>query len=250
MINLKSDEEIKIMIEGGEKLKKAVGELLKKIEIGITTRHIDKLAEDLILKEGGKPSFKKVKGYYWTTCLCVNDQIVHTPPSERKLRENDILTLDIGMFYKNFHTDFATTFVIGNSTDDKKTKFLDTGKEALKKAISEARVGRRLGNISEAIEDTVVGEGYHIIKDLTGHGIGHELHEDPYVFGFRERPTGKTIPIKSGLVIAIEVIYSMGTSEMTYEKEQKWSIVTKDGSLSACFEHTVAITEDETIILT
>lgn len=250
MIDLKTDEEIKIMAEGGRRLKNVVKTLLNKIKAGITTKEIDNEAEKLIKKEGGEPSFKKVKNYYWSTCLPINEQVVHTPPSNRILKNGDVLTLDIGMYFEGYHTDYATTFVVGENKDKKINHFLEVGKRTLYKAINKARAGRRLGEISEIVEDEITKEGYFILKELTGHGIGKELHMEPYVFNFRERPTEKTIVMKPGLTIAIEVIYSMGTEEIAYEKRNEWSIITADRSLSACFEHTIAITENNILVLT
>lgn len=250
MIDFKSTEEIAIMKEGGRRLRSVVKALLNKIDAGITTKEIDSLAEELIKKQGGESSFKKVRNYFWTTCLSINEQVVHTPPSNRQLKLGDVLTLDIGMYFKGYHTDFSTTFFIGDNPSDEINNFLETGKKGLFKAIRQAKVGNRIGNISEVIQDEIEGQGYFIMKDLTGHGIGKELHTDPYVFGYRERPTEKTLLIKPGLTIAVEVIYSMGTEEIKHEKNNNWSIVSADGSLTACFEHTIAITEKKTLVLT
>ncbi len=250
MIDLKTDEEIKIMAEGGRKLRKVVEKLLRQINPGITTLDINQEAERLIEKEGAKPSFKTVKDYHWATCLPVNEQVVHTPPSSRLLKDGDLLTLDIGVYFKGYHTDFATTIVVGNNTDKKINQFLEVGKSTLEKAIKQAKVGCRLGDISEVIEKNIYQAGFFILKDLTGHGIGKQLHEDPYVFNYQERPKEKTLLIKSGLTIAIEIIYSMGTEEIAYEKDNNWSIISKDKSLTACFEHTVAVTKDGPLVLT
>jgi len=249
-IDLKTKEEIRIMQEGGFRLKRVVATLLKKIDVGITTKQIDNLAFELIKKQGGEPSFKRAKGYFWSTCLPINDQVVHTPPSDRKLKQGDVLTLDIGVYFNGYHTDFATTLFIGGTPDDKINDFLETGKRALNKAIVAAKPGNRLGHISEAIEKEIYGQGFFILKELTGHGIGKTLHEDPYIFGYKEKPIDKTLLIRPGLTIAIEVIYSIGTEEIAYEKENNWSIRTQDGSLSACFEQTVAITEKKSLVLT
>ena len=249
MVNLKSDQEIKIMAEGGKKLKAVVKELMPLIKKGITTKEIDSKAEELIKKQGGESSFKTVPGYLWTICSPVNEQIVHTKPSNRILREGDVLTLDIGMLYRGFHTDYAITKVVGKSKDAKINKFLKTGEEILSLAIKEAKIGNRLGSISFAIEKEITGHGYFIIRELTGHGIGRKLHEDPFILGFVDLPINKTLMIKKGLVIAIEIIYAMGTDKMIYEKDN-WSIITKDRSLSACFEHTIAVTDRGPIILT
>ncbi len=238
------------MEESGKRLRSVVQTLLPLIKPGMTTKQVDEKAEDLIVKAGGKPSFKTVKGYYWTTCLPINEQVVHTPPSSRVLKENDVLTVDIGMLYKGYHTDFATTFTVNGKPDDKVKRFLDTGEQALYKAIDQARAGKRLGNISESIEKEIYAHGYHIMRQLTGHGIGKELHEDPFVLGYLDRPVEKTPVIQPGLVVAIEVIYSEGTEDLAYEGKEGWSIRSADRSLSACFEHTVAIKSNETLRLT
>jgi len=250
MVNLKTEKEILIMQEGGRRLKKVVAELLPSIIVGSTTKEIDDCAYELIKKQGGGPSFKEVEGYYWTTCLPVNNQVVHTPPSTRRLENGDILTVDIGMYFEGFHTDYATTIIIGEAKDQNIKTFLNIGKEALYKAIDEAKPGKRLGNISRVIEKEIYGNNYFILKDLTGHGIGRSLHEDPYVLGYLNRPIEKTLIIKPGLVIAIEIIYSMSTEKIAHEKNNDWSITTSDHSLSACFEHTVAITDKGNIVLT
>lgn len=161
-----------------------------------------------------------------------------------------MLTLDIGFYYQGFHTDFAETVIIGSTKNQELITFLETGRQALKKAIAQAKVNNRLGDISEAIEQEITKKNYCIIKDLTGHGIGKELHEDPFILGFLDRPKKQTTLINSGLTIAIEVIYSQSSQEIAYEEDGGWSIITKDGSLSACFEHTVAITNQGTTILT
>ncbi len=249
MVNLKSDQEIKIMTEGGKRLRAVVKELIPLIKEGITTKEIDSIAERKIKDQGGESSFKTVSGYIWTICSPINEQIVHTKPSNRILTNGDVLTLDIGMLYHGFHTDYAITKVVGENKDKKINKFLKIGEETLYEAIREAKIGRRLGSISSVIEKNITGNGYFVIKKLTGHGIGKKLHEDPYVFGFVDSPIDKMLLIKKGLVIAIEIIYAMGTDKMVYE-EDNWSIITKDRSLSACFEHTVAVTDQGPIILT
>ncbi|OGK27484.1 type I methionyl aminopeptidase [Candidatus Roizmanbacteria bacterium RIFCSPHIGHO2_02_FULL_39_9] len=249
MIILKKPEEIELMQQGGKKLRKIVQKLKPIIKPGITTNHIDQEAEKLIKEEGGESSFKKVPGYHWSTCLPVNEEIVHTPPSERILKEGDIITLDIGIYYKGFHTDFADTYTIGK-TPQAKRDFLDVGKGALYEAIKEVKLGNRLGQVSKTIEKAITGKRYAIVKELTGHGIGRDLHEDPYVLGFLDRKIEKTPRIENGLVIAVEIIYSMGKGAMMHDKKEEWSIKTVDGSLSACFEHTVAVMNGHTTVLT
>ncbi|KKQ02160.1 MAG: methionine aminopeptidase, type I [Candidatus Roizmanbacteria bacterium GW2011_GWA2_36_23] len=250
MIDLKTVKEIEVMGEGGKRLREVVNELLNKIKVGMMTEEIDTEAEKLIVSKGGESSFKKVDNYFWSTCLPVNEQVVHTPPSKRRLMNGDVLTVDIGMYYKGFHTDFATTLIVGETENNRIIPFLDTGKNALYKAIKQVRIGNRLGHISQTIEKEICGNGYFIMKQLTGHGIGRKLHEDPFVLGYLDRSIEKTLLIKPGLVIAIEVIYSMGSEDIFHEKNDDWSIRSKDSSLTACFEHTVAVTEKETIVLT
>lgn len=250
MVNLKSDREVAIMAEGGKRLRAVVEDLLPLIKVGITTKEIDHKAEELINKQEGKSSFKTVPGYLFSTCTPINEQIVHTKPSDRVLKNEDILTLDIGMLYQGWHTDYAITKAVGGQSKDVNVnKFLKIGEDTLYLAIKKAKIGNRLGQISEVIEREITGNGYFIIKELTGHGIGKKLHEDPYVFGFVDRPVNKSPLINKGLVIAIEIIYAMGTDSMIYEKDN-WSIITKDRSLSACFEHTIAVTDQGPIILT
>jgi methionyl aminopeptidase len=238
------------MTEGGKRLRAVVKDLSPLIKTGITTKEIDVKAEELIKTQGGKSSFKTVSGYLFSTCTPINEQIVHTKPSNRILKDGDVLTLDIGMLYRGLHTDYAVTKVVGGQSKDiNVNKFLKIGEETLYLAIKKAKIGNRLGQISEVIEKEITNNEYFVIKELTGHGIGKKLHEDPYVFGFVDRPIEKSPLIKKGLVIAIEIIYAMGTDIMIYEKDN-WSIITKDRSLSACFEHTIAVTDNGPVILT
>lgn len=250
MIKLKTEQELILMKESGRRLRIVVDKLKRLIRPGITTIWLDQKAERLIKSAGGEPSFKKVSGYRWSTCLCVNEQVVHTPPSNRVLKEGDVLTLDVGMFYRGWHTDYAESFVVGKNTDWKIKKFLKAGKLTLNKAIEKVKIGHRLGEVSQTIEQEIKAHGYHVIKELTGHGIGRRLHEDPIIPGFLDKPIDKTMIIKDGLTVAIEVIYCLGKPQIVYEDGNRWSLMTFDRSLSACFEHTVAVTDSKTIILT
>lgn len=250
MIDLKTPREIKIMEDGGKRLREVAETLLSHIKPATTTQEIDSEAEKLIKRHGGEASFKSVKGYRWTTCLPINEQVVHTPPSGRVLEKGDVLTLDIGMYYHGFHTDYADTIIVGDTQKDEVKRFLTIGKNTLAHAIQIAKAGNHIGHISSVIESEIRGSGYFILKELTGHGIGRKLHEDPFVFGYLDKPVEKTPLIKPGLVIAIEIIYSMGSEQIVYEKGSDWSIKTADSSLSACFEQTVAVTDKNTLILT
>ncbi len=250
MIKLKTQQEILIMQEGGQRLKTVVQKLLPKIEPGITTQDINRLAERLIIAQGGDSSFNKVTNYNWSTCLPINEQIVHTPPSDRVVKGGDVLTLDIGFYWQGFHTDFATTFIVGDKKDKETEAFLQLGRETLAAAIREVKDGQYLGRVSKTIQEHIEGNGLFVVDELTGHGIGRALHEDPYVPGVLNIKITDTYKMRPGLVIAVEVIYAKGTRRMVFEKGSKWSIKTADGSLSACFEHTVAITDKNTIVLT
>lgn len=250
MINLKTKDEIKLMIEGGNILKKTVAAILPLVSAGTTTLEIDKYAEEQILLEGAKPSFKTVKDYHFTICAPVNEEVVHTPPSGRILKKGDIITIDIGVLYKGFHTDFATTFVVDGPANKKIEEFLNVGKETLNKAISKVAAGSRLGLISKTIFDEITSHKYSIIRDLTGHGIGRELHEDPLIPGFVDVDIDKTSIIKSGMVLAIEIIYCLGSGEIEHDQNDWWNVLTRDRSLSACFEHTIAVDGEKVLTLT
>ena len=238
------------MREGGNKLKAVMKRLTPHIRAGITTNDINTLAEKYIKEQGADISFNKVEGYKWAVCVPINEQVVHTPPTKRVLKNGEVLTIDIGVYYQGFHTDYAITVVVGGKTTPAIEKFLQVGREALELAIQQARIGNRIGHISEAIEKKVTGAGYTIMKQLTGHGVGHELHEDPFIPGYLSKSIEKTMKLKQGMVLALEVIYSMGSADIAYEEDQEWSIITADKSMSACFEHTVALTDKNTLVLT
>jgi len=246
---IKSLEEIEIMKSGGLILQQTMAELLPTIKVGMSTKAIDEIAEKLIRKHHAFPSFNTVKGYHWTTCLPINDQIVHTKPSLRVLNAGDMLTIDIGCLYKGYHTDYATSFIVGQAKSPKDQEFLRQGKETLDLAIKSLRNGKHLGEVSKTIMDNLNKYGLSVVKELTGHGIGKQLHEDPFIPGWCDRPINETIIVRPGLVVAIEIIYAQGSGKMKYESDN-WSIVTADHSLSACFEHTVAVYENSALILT
>ncbi len=251
MIHLKTPQEIELMKKGGAILKSVREQLLEYAQSGITTNDIEERARELTHKLGAHGSFTHTPGYSWFTCQSINEQIVHTPPSNRVLKEGDLLTIDVGVLYEGFHTDSAATIVVGGAPSKQVSRFLRAGQEALAKAISLLGVGVHIGTISQAIQQVIEQEyGYHIVPQLTGHGIGHTLWEDPHVFNYLNTQVEKTPIIENGLVIAIEPIYAVGTHKMKYEKGSDWSLVTADGSLAAQFEHTIAITDKNVFILT
>ena len=249
MIHLKTNEEIAIMAAGGKILKTVADVVETHIKPGVTTNEINQIAETLLRKYGAEASFKKVKGYKFATCLPVNEQAVHTPPSSRILKSGDTVTLDIGAYYKGFHTDYAVSVAVGQ-VDHAVSRFLNIGKKTLDSAIKMVKSGEYLGTIAKFIQSEIESNGYFILKDLTGHGIGRALHEDPFVLNYLDRPIEKTYKIEPGFVMALEIIYSMGTTKIAYEPGNSWSIISADRSVSACFEKTIAVSDKKTFILT
>ncbi|KKU88297.1 type I methionyl aminopeptidase [Candidatus Gottesmanbacteria bacterium RIFCSPLOWO2_01_FULL_48_11] len=256
-MNIKTKEEIAIMKEGGSRLASILQELLDLSQPGVTLLSIDTRADELIAAAGGFPSFKTVKGYSHATCLCLNDEVVHGVPNERVLKEGDLLTIDIGLVYQGLHTDTAWTKIMQSAENKEqsevqkdKEQFLKIGEEALWKGIREARVGNRIGNISKVIQETIEGAGYSIVKTLVGHGVGRELHEAPQVPNFLKGDIGSTSELEEGMTIAIEPIYAVGGGDIVYSNTDGWTLATKDRSLSAECEHTIAITAGEPLVLT
>lgn len=260
MISPKTAEEVQVMREGGAKLGAILPELLAMAMPGVSLLEIDRHADALIRQAGGEASFKAIKGYRWATCLCVNDVVVHGIPTEYKLKDGDILTIDVGMLYKGFHTDTAWTKIAqsanppagraGRKVQSEMQKFLKAGEDALWQAIAQASVGNRIGHISQAIQTIIEGAGYGIVKTLVGHGVGRQLHEAPQVPGFLKGPIETTPELEVGQTLAIEVIYAEGLGSVVYPNDDRWSIASRDGSPTAVFEHTIAVTDGEPQILT
>jgi methionyl aminopeptidase len=249
-IHLKSDAEIAHMRRAGLMVKEAMKNIQSALAPGITTQDIEDMAQSTILSMGGSGSFNTVPGYRWFTCTPVNDQIVHTPPSSYVLKNGDVLTVDIGAQYEGMHVDHAQTWVVGTKHTPEVDRFLDVGKTALKKALTQVKLGNRIGHISRTMQEEVEGAGFYIVHSLVGHGVGHSVHEDPLVPNYLDKPLEKTMKLVEGLTIAVEIIYAMGTSNMRQERGSDWSIVTSDGSISGQFEHTIALTSKGAEILT
>lgn len=255
MINIKTPQDLKIMATGGKILANVLAEVLRHAKPGVSELELDQLAEKLILEKGGEPGFKKVKGYEHTICISTNDVVVHGIPTDYKLKEGDVVGIDCGVFYKGFHTDAAHTVRIQNSKIknqklDAVDKFLEVGERAMWEGIKAAKFGNRIGDISKAIQDIVEGQGYSVVRSLIGHGVGRQLHEDPEVPGFLNGSILKTPLLKTGMTIAVEVIYNMGKSDVVYSNHDGWTIKSKDGSLSGLFERTIAITNSGSFVLT
>jgi methionyl aminopeptidase len=247
---MKPNEKVSLMREGGQKLGRILAELIAYAAPGMSLAMIEARAQERIKEAGGVPSFATVPGYKWATCLCVNEVIVHGIPGPYVLKDSDLLTIDIGMIYGGYHTDTADSKIVGTSRDPSVEKFLETGRESLRQAIAQARVGNRIGHISQAMQRVVEAEGYGIVKSLVGHGVGKELHMPPQIPGYLRGTIENTLPLREGMTIALEVIYTMGKPTVEYVNEDGWSIATQDKSLSAVFEHSVAVTDGDPLVLT
>lgn len=247
-IDFKTEEELKIMAEGGVKLKHVKETLRKQVAIGVSAMDIEELACELIKKVGGVPSFKMVPGYSWATCVNINEEVVHgIPKKEKVFRKGDVVSVDVGIYYKGFHTD--TSFTVGLGTDNQTNKFLEIGKKAFNEAVSQVKIGKYIYDISKAMEKVILEAGYTPIRSLVGHGIGKQLHEAPQIPCFVPGPIKDSQKIVAGMGLAVEVMYALG-SYQTQVLEDGWTIVTQDGKISALFEETLAVTENGVKILT
>jgi methionyl aminopeptidase len=244
MIRLKSSSEIEKMKSGGKISKNALDLALKMCEAGTELLEIDREVEKFILRHGAKPSFKMVSGYAHSTCININDGLVHGIPNKYKIKVGDLVKVDLGVFYDGFHTDTSGTVEVGSSNE---SIFLKAGRECIQNAVQKCRIGNRIGDISSEMQKTIEKYGFSVSRSLVGHGIGRELHEDPLVPGFGKSGTG--LVLQEGLVLAIEIIYQKGSYQIKTLSD-KWTIATKDGSLGGLFEDTVAITRLGPIILT
>ena len=246
MIYIKTPEEIKIMAESCRLLSSVMKELKNKVEPGITTNELNKLAEKLIFSLGVKPGFKGYNNFPAALCTSINEQIVHGIPSDRKLKEGDILSLDLGLIYNEFNSDMAITLPVG-SVDPEANRLIRATKKSLKRAISRTKAGKTLGDIGHAIQGYIEGQGFQVVKELCGHGVGKQLHESPDVLNFGQRHKGELL--KVGMVLAIEPMATIGHPKIK-KGPDGFCYQTADNSLSAHFEHTIAITEKGPVVLT
>jgi methionyl aminopeptidase len=247
-IHLKTKEEVKLVIEGGKRLSEVKKGLEENVKIGVSAWEIEELALKLIKKSGGKPSFTRVPKYHWATCININEGVVHgIPRKDLIFQKGDVVSVDVGLFYKGFNTD--TSFSKGLEVGSDIEKFLNIGKQALDNAIDKAVSGRRIYDISESIELTLKKGGYNPVRALVGHGVGRELHEDPQIPQFVYEDREKTPEISSGAVFAIEVIYTLGSGEIRHANDG-WTIVTSDDKISALYEDTVVVTENGNLAVT
>ncbi len=246
-IIIKNPAEIANMRVSGKILAEVLEATSKFAKIGMSTKELDEFAEKFILEKGGKPAFKGYHGFPATLCTAVNEKIVHSiPRSDEILEDGDLLTIDCGVTYENMVTDAARSIGIGNISETK-ARLIKVANEALSQAIDLAEPGVHVGDISQLIQSIVEKAGFHVIYDLTGHGVGRKLHEDPIIANYFNGNRGPVL--KEGMTIAIEPIFSIGTSKMKTLKDG-WTIVTVDGSTAVQAENTILITQKGSEILT
>ena len=246
MISIKSKEEIELLRIAGNVVYQTHQYLKPFIKPGITTRKLDKLAEDFIRSKGCTPSFKGYEGFPNATCISINEEVVHGIPSDRKLKNGDIVSIDIGACYKGYHGDSAWTYAVGE-VDEKTKKLLEDTEKSLFVGLAQVKPGNRIGDIGYAIEQYAHKHNLGVVRELCGHGVGTSVHEDPEVPNYGIPNTGPRL--KEGMVIAVEPMLTLG-SPRVFLHDNNWTVDTQDGSMSAHFEHTVVVTKDGYQILT
>jgi methionyl aminopeptidase len=248
VILTKSESDIERMRASGRIVAEALRAMADAIVPGkTTTADLDAIGERLILERGATPSFKNYRGFPCAVCISVNDEVVHgIPRPDRVLKPGDIVSLDVGVFKDGFHADAAWTYPVGEILPDAQ-RLLNVARESLYQGIAQAKVGNRVGHISHAVQQYVESNGYSVVRDLTGHGIGRSLHEDPSIPNFGKRSSGPAL--EAGMTFCIEPMVNAGSWKVR-TLEDGWTVVTADGSLSAHFEHSIAVTRDGPLILT
>lgn len=246
MIILKTPREIELLREAGRIVALVHEELKKAIVPGVTTKEIDKLAEKIIRDNNATPSFKGYGGFPGSVCTSVNEMVIHGIPGKLKLKEGDIISVDVGACYQGYHGDSAWTYRVGKISEEAE-RLLKVTEESLYKGLEQAKPGNHIGDISAAIEDYVAKNGYTSPEDYTGHGVGSKLHEDPMVPNYGKKRHGPLL--KVGMVIAVEPMVHIGKKDVKVLNDG-WGVVTKDHSLAAHYEHTIVITNDGYEILT
>lgn len=247
MITIKSPEEIALMAESGRLTKEVLEVMEKSVKAGMTTKQLDRIAYEYIKSCGAHPSFLGYSGYPASTCISINEMVVHGIPSDDiVIREGDIVSVDVGVVYNGWQGDAARTFLIGQVSEEKR-KLVDVTRECFFKAVEDLKVGTPLGDIGFKVQSHAEANGFSVVRALVGHGIGREMHEDPSVPNFGKKGTG--IRLKSGMVIAIEPMINAGTYQVEFLPDG-WGVRTKDGKPSAHYENTVAITDEGVKILT
>lgn len=246
MIYIKSDDEILLMKKAGSIVRDTLNLIESLVKPGVTTRYLDKKAEEYILSCGAIPSFKGYHGYPSTLCISVNEQVIHGIPSDRILKDGDIVSVDCGANIDGFHGDAARTFPVGEISKEAE-KLIKVTRESFFEGLKFVRESNRIGDVSNAIQEYVENSGYSVVKEFTGHGIGRNLHEGPEVPNYGKKGTG--VILKKGMVIAIEPMVNMGKAHIRILGDD-WTVVTADNKLAAHYENTVVVTSDKPEILT
>lgn len=244
MIKIKTDKEIEIMRKAGEITKNTLLEVEKYIKPGVTTRELNKIAHDYIVKHNARPSFLHYGGFPASICASVNEVVVHGFPNDEPLKEGDIISIDVGACYEGYHGDSARTFAVGK-IDEKKQKLIDVTKQSFFEGIKGIKAGSRVGDISSQVQNYVEKHGFGVVRDMVGHGVGRNLHEDPNVPNYGYAGLGPVL--KKNMVIAVEPMVTMGDYHINING---WDVRTVDGSVAAHYENTILITETGVEILT
>ena len=247
MIVRKSQSELETMQEGGRITADCLTMLAENAREGVTTRDLDRLAEEFIRDHGGKPEFKGYQGFPASICASPNSMIVHGIPDDYTLKDGDIISLDVGVRYEGFVTDSAITVAVGE-VGSETAGLLEITQECLAAATREMRYGNRLGDVGYAIQSVAEAKGYGVVRDLVSHGVGRAMHEDPQIPNYGERGTG--LRLLPGMTFAIEPMVTLGSYDISISELDGWSIYTADGSLAAHFEHTIAVTENGPLVIT
>ena len=246
MISVKNSDQIRLMKEAGRITGEALYIAGEKLKPGMTTKQLDTIIRQHIESRGARPSFLGYGGFPGSACISINDQVIHGIPGPRVIEEGDIVNIDVGAFYKGYHGDSANTFAVGKVSDEAK-KLIEVTKESFWKGIAEAKPGNRVGDIGFAVQSYVEANGFSVVRRYVGHGVGEELHESPDVPNYGSK--GRGVRLYAGMTIAVEPMVNIGTPDVR-ELNDKWTVVTADGSLSAHYEHSIAITDDGVIVLT
>ena len=246
MVTLKSAREIETIRRSGKITAKVLTDLMKAVRPGITTAYLDEMAEKGIRELGGVPTFKGYHGYTASICASVNDEVVHGIPGDYVLREGDLLSIDIGTTFEGFVSDTAVTVPVGNISNNAR-RLLEVTQECLMAGIAQMRRGKRVGDIGAAVQNHAESNGYGVVRELVGHGVGTAMHEEPQVPNYGKAGTG--VELRPGLVLAVEPMITEGDHQVEILKDG-WTVVTADGKLAAHFEHTIAVTDDGPKILT
>ena len=245
MIQLKSLEELYLMRESAQLVSKTLGMIAKEIKPGVTTLSLDKLAHDFIKDNGGEPAFLGLYGFPNSLCISPNEEVVHGIPNEIPLKEGDVLSIDCGVYMNGFYGDHAYSFEVGEVAPETK-KLLKITKESLYKGIEQCVRGKRVGDISNAIQTYCENEGYGVVRELVGHGLGRKMHEEPNVPNYGRKGSGKVL--KDGICLAIEPMINMGTEKVKFHKDG-WTVTSLDNTPSAHYEHDVTIIQGKPVLL-